>query len=62
MHTPHTLSLQEFANELSMPFLETSARTAANVEQAFITMATELIQLKYIAPAYALPLRCKQAD
>lgn len=32
--------------ELSMPFLETSARTAENVEAAFIRMAEQLIKMR----------------
>eukprot|EP00249_Psilotum_nudum_P013169 c24192_g1_i1 orf=566-1171(-) len=31
-----------FANELGIPFLETSAKNATNVEQAFMTMAAEI--------------------
>jgi small GTP-binding protein len=34
------------ARELGMPFLETSARTAENVEMAFIRMAEQLIKMK----------------
>lgn len=34
------------ARELSMPFLETSARTAENVEQAFNKMAEDLIKIR----------------
>lgn len=34
------------ARELSMPFLETSARTAENVEQAFNRMAEDLIKIR----------------
>lgn len=37
---------QALANELKMPFLETSARTAENVEAAFIRMADQLIKLR----------------
>ncbi|XP_075771427.1 ras-related protein ORAB-1-like isoform X3 [Pelodiscus sinensis] len=33
---------KEYADSLEVPFLETSAKTAANVEQAFITMAAEI--------------------
>lgn len=33
---------QEYANQLGIPFLETSAKNATNVEQAFITMAEEI--------------------
>jgi len=33
---------KEFAESLGIPFLETSAKNATNVEQAFILMATEI--------------------
>ena len=35
-----------FADSLSIPFLETSAKNASNVEQAFLTMASELIAIR----------------
>ena len=35
---------QAFANEMGIPFLETSAKTATNVEQAFVKMAQEIKQ------------------
>ena len=35
---------KEFADEIGVPFLETSAKSAANVEEAFLTMAGELIK------------------
>jgi hypothetical protein len=38
------LAHQEFADGLSIPFLETSAKDATNVEQAFMTMASEIKQ------------------
>lgn len=34
--------MQEYANQLGIPFLETSAKNATNVEQAFMTMAAEI--------------------
>ncbi|KAJ0681762.1 putative small GTP-binding protein [Helianthus annuus] len=34
--------LQEFADELGIPFLETSAKDSVNVEQAFLTMAAAI--------------------
>lgn len=34
--------LQEFAAEYGIPFLETSAKDSNNVEQAFMTMASEI--------------------
>lgn len=33
---------KEFADGLKIPFLETSAKNATNVEQAFLTMAAEI--------------------
>lgn len=33
---------KEFADQLSIPFLETSAKNASNVEQAFLTMAKQI--------------------
>jgi len=33
---------KEFAEQLGIPFLETSAKNATNVEQAFLTMAAEI--------------------
>ena len=33
---------KEFAEQLNIPFLETSAKNATNVEQAFLTMAAEI--------------------
>lgn len=34
--------LKAFADEIGIPFLETSAKNATNVEQAFMTMAAEI--------------------
>lgn len=42
---------EEFAKKLNMPFLETSAKTAANVEAAFLAMASELIKIREKAGA-----------
>ena len=36
------LPSQEYADQLGIPFLETSAKNATNVEQAFMTMAAEI--------------------
>ncbi len=36
------LLMQAFADEIGIPFLETSAKSATNVEQAFMTMAAEI--------------------
>lgn len=35
-------ALQDLANDLGIPFLETSAKDSNNVEQAFMTMASEI--------------------
>lgn len=37
-----TFLYQEFAEALNMPFLETSAKNATNVEQAFLLMAKKI--------------------
>ncbi|KAJ4966049.1 hypothetical protein NE237_017898 [Protea cynaroides] len=37
-----TQTAKAFADELEIPFLETSAKDAINVEQAFLTMASEI--------------------
>ena len=43
LHLPSiTNSKQEFADSLGIPFLETSAKSATNVEQAFLTMARQI--------------------
>ena len=34
--------LKAFADEIGIPFLETSAKNATNVEQAFMTMVAEI--------------------
>ena len=44
---------EEFAARLDMPFLETSAKTASNVEAAFLAMAAELIKARDEAGAGA---------
>lgn len=41
-------SAKEFADELGIAFLETSAKSAKNVEEAFLTMAGELIKQKAV--------------
>ena len=33
---------KEFAEQIGIPFLETSAKNSSNVEQAFMTMAAEI--------------------
>merc|ERR1711861_16621 len=34
--------IDRYANEIGIPFMETSAKNATNVEQAFVTMANEI--------------------
>jgi len=41
----------KFAEKLGIPFLETSAKTATNVDAAFLTMAKELIKNREAQPA-----------
>jgi Ras-related protein Rab-1A len=41
--------LQAFADEIGIPFLETSAKNAINVEQAFMTMAAEIKNRYFLA-------------
>jgi Ras-related protein Rab-1A len=41
----------KFAEKLGIPFLETSAKTATNVDAAFLTMAKELIKARETAAA-----------
>ena len=38
----HCCCEQAFADEIGIPFLETSAKNSSNVEQAFMTMAAEI--------------------
>lgn len=42
MKYPRLTGQQEFADSLGIPFLETSAKNASNVEQAFLTMARQI--------------------
>ncbi|GMI23033.1 hypothetical protein TeGR_g11393, partial [Tetraparma gracilis] len=35
-----------FSDDLGIPFLETSAKSSHNVEEAFLTMAGELIKIR----------------
>lgn len=39
-----TEQAKEYADDIGVPFLETSAKSASNVEEAFLTMAGELIK------------------
>lgn len=44
-----------FAEKLEIPFLETSAKAATNVEKAFLTMAAEIKQCITVQPAASNP-------
>ena len=48
--SPHFAPSQDFADSLAVPFLETSAKSATNVEQAFMTMASEIKNRMATAP------------
>jgi len=41
-----TTTAKEYAESMGVPFLETSAKNATNVEQAFMTMASEIKKLQ----------------
>ena len=54
---------REYAEKLNIPFLETSAKNADNVERAFLTMAQELIKIRQArgtGPAPAVDLKKKK--
>ena len=38
----NSTSAKEYADQLDIPFLETSAKNATNVEQTFMTMVAEI--------------------
>jgi Ras-related protein Rab-1A len=42
-----TEKAKAYAATLGIPFLETSAKNATNVEDAFLTMTAELIKMRY---------------
>jgi len=44
---------KEFADGLGIPFLETSAKEATNVEQSFMTMASEIKQRMIVSSSQA---------
>jgi len=48
---------QRFAEKLGIPFLETSAKTATNVDAAFLMMAKELIKNREKTPGGATPAK-----
>merc|ERR1739848_471326 len=50
---------KEFATQVSIPFLETSAKNATNVEDAFMTMAGEIKKLMATAPSLLRVTRAK---
>jgi len=50
------LSFQEFADSLGIPFLETSAKNSTNVNQAFMTMATAIINNQESGAGWSIQL------
>ena len=46
-----TQAAKDLADSLAIPFLETSAKSATNVEQAFMTMASEIKNRMATAPS-----------
>ena len=44
-----------FADEIGIPYIETSAKSASNVEQAFMTMAAEIKNRMAREPALNKP-------
>jgi len=46
---------KQFADEIGIPFLETSAKNATNVEQAFLTMASDIKKRMASQPAASQP-------
>lgn len=53
-HLLNKKHLQALADELGIPFLETSAKDSINVEQAFLTIAGE-IKKRYCSLSYSFP-------
>lgn len=44
--------LQKYADDLNIPFIETSAKNSDNVEQAFLEITSALIKSRYINSVY----------
>ncbi|KAK1274673.1 Ras-related protein RABD1 [Acorus gramineus] len=53
-----TEKAKAFADELGIPFLETSAKDAINVEQAFLTMAGEIKKSPLMLSSIVLEFNC----
>ncbi len=51
LHNTPVDGLQAFADEIGIPFLETSAKNATNVGEAFMTMAAEIKKRMASQPA-----------
>jgi hypothetical protein len=50
---------QAFADELGIPFLETSAKNATNVEQAFLTMSKQ-IKDRYVPSPFCIDIHVRE--
>jgi Ras-related protein Rab-1A len=53
------LFLQELADSLSIPYVETSAKNSTNVEQAFKAMVTEMMSITSAIPTETLNINHK---
>ena len=53
--TSHPVSSSPLSNQVNIPFLETSAKNATNVEDAFMTMAGEIKKRMATAPEPSAP-------
>ena len=54
-HISSRLLLSLLSNQVNIPFLETSAKNATNVEDAFMTMAGEIKKRMATAPEPSAP-------
>lgn len=52
--------VQAFADEIGIPFMETSAKNSTNVEQAFMAMAAEIKNRYFVCLLFFWSLYCKE--
>lgn len=57
----HTSVLQEFAAQLHIPILETSAKTSNGVEEAFLAMAKQIKERCALIRYLVVPISCSLA-